>query len=499
PAAPAAGPARREDGCRPQGPQGLPLRGALLRPRTLLSAPRGQGGHTDQAGGQSLRDETAPPERRQHEAEEDCHTDLVRTDDSERSGEANLQAELQMFRAQWMFELAPGVSSSGLEPLPCRASSRGPGLKSVDARGKQEIAKEEKAKELFLKAVEEERNGALYEAIKFYRLAMQLVPDIEFKITYTRSPDSDGVGKRCVEDNKEDDKMADLLTDFQQQLTLQESSVKLCQPEVDVSQTHISALPMEVLMYIFRWVVSSDLDLRSLEQLSLVCRGFYICARDPEIWHQVCLKIWGRSCNKLVPYASWRDMFLERPRVRFDGVYVSKTKYIRQGEQSLDGFYRAWHQVEYYRYLRFFPDGQVMMLTTPEDPQSIVPRLRTKNTRTDAILLGHYRLSQETDNQTKVFAVIMKKKEEKPVDYHKYRYFRRVPAQETDHSFHVGLQLCSSGRQRFNKLVWIHHSCHITCRSTGETAVTTFDIDKMYTPLFFARVKSFTAYSEKPL
>lgn len=49
-----------------------------------------------------------------------------------------------MFRAQWMFELAPGVSSSGLEPVPCRASSREPGLKSVDARGKQEIAKEEK-------------------------------------------------------------------------------------------------------------------------------------------------------------------------------------------------------------------------------------------------------------------------------------------------------------------------------------------------------------------
>lgn len=31
-------------------------------------------------------------------------------------------------------------------------------------------------------------------AIKFYRRAMQLVPDIEFKITYTRSPDGDGVG-----------------------------------------------------------------------------------------------------------------------------------------------------------------------------------------------------------------------------------------------------------------------------------------------------------------
>ncbi|KAM9154586.1 F-box only protein 9 isoform 2-T2 [Pangshura tecta] len=381
------------------------------------------------------------------EAEEDCHSDLIRADDNERPGEANLQA-----------------------------------------------------RELFLKAVEQEQNGALYEAIKFYRLAMQLVPDIEFKITYTWSPEGDGVGKSYIEDGGDDDgKMADLLSYFQQQLALQESSVKLCQPDLDVSQTHISVLPMEVLMYIFRWVVSSDLDLRSLEQLSLVCRGFYICARDPEIWHQACLRVWGRSCNKLVPYTSWREMFLERPRVRFDGVYISKTTYIRQGEQSLDGFYRAWHQVEYYRYMRFFPDGQVMMLTTPEDPQSIVPRLRTKNTRTDAILLGHYRLSQDTDNQTKVFAVLMKKKEEKPIDYHKYRYFRRVSVPETEHSFHVGLQLCSSGRQRFNKLVWIHHSCNITYKSTGETAVSAFDIDKMYTPLFFARVRSFTAFSEKPL
>lgn len=36
-------------------------------------------------------------------------------------------------------------------------------------------------------------------------------------------------------------------------------------------------------------------------------------------------------------------------------------------------------------------------------------------------------------------------------------------------------------------------------RSTGETVVTAFDVDKMYTPLFFARVKSYTAFSERPL
>ncbi|XP_053315623.1 F-box only protein 9 [Spea bombifrons] len=434
------------------------------------------------------------------EGDGDRHPGILKTDENGRSGETNLQAELQMFRACWMSELTPGLNPGGGADIRSgKAGARGPVGKATEAKTKQELAKEEKARELFLKAAEQEQNGALYEAIKFYRQAMQLVPDIEFKINYNLSPEGDGVGKNFMDDASDDGKMTDLLAYFQHQLTLQEPSLKLCRPDHELNQTHISELPMEVLMYIFRWVVSSDLDLRSLEQLSMVCKGFYICARDPEIWRQACLKIWGRSSVKLVSYSTWRQMFLERPRVRFDGVYISKTTYIRQGEQSLDGFYRAWHQVEYYRYMRFFPDGQVMMLTTPEEPQTIVPRLRTKHARTDAVLFGHYRLSQETDNQTKVFAVITSKKEEKQSEYQRYRYIHRPPVQETERNFHVGLQICSSGRHRFNRLVWIHHSCQFTYKSTGETSVTTFDIDKMYTPLFFARVKSFTAVSERPL
>ncbi|CAM4725116.1 hypothetical protein PO909_019886 [Leuciscus waleckii] len=407
--------------------------------------------------------------------------------EDENSEDTNIQMELSAFRAKWMSELQP--SSGGKRSL----------QKSAELKRRQEIAKEEKARELFLKAVEEEQNGAVYEAIKYYKSAMLLVPDIEFRINYSRTPDPDRSGS-YLEDNEKDREIDDLLTYFQQQLTLGCDTMKLCEPETDTSQVHISALPFEVLMYIFRWVVSCDLDLRALEQLSLVCRGFYICARDPEIWRSACLRVWGRSCTKMLPFASWREMFLERPRVRFDGVYISKTSYIRQGEESLDGFYRAWHQVEYYRYLRFFPDGQAMMLTTPEDPLVVVPRLRSKNSRMDSIMSGHYRLSQDTDNQTKVYVVVSKRKEEQKVsEYQRSRFCRRNPVPEAERSFHVGLQLASGGRQRFNKLVWIHHSCHITYRSTGETVVTAFDVDKMYTPLFFARVKSFTAFSERPL
>lgn len=38
------------------------------------------------------------------------------------------------------------------------------------------------AKDLFLKGVENEQNGKLYEAIQYYRRAVQLVPDIEFRL-----------------------------------------------------------------------------------------------------------------------------------------------------------------------------------------------------------------------------------------------------------------------------------------------------------------------------
>lgn len=423
-------------------------------------------------------------------AEENADIGGTIEDEDESSDDPNLQVELNAFRAQWMSELKPNSGASGTSD---------PFLRAKGLRRTQDVAREEKATELFLRAVQEEQDGAFYEAIKFYRMAMQLVPDIEFKVHYSRPPDADRVGGNYMQDSDADGEIEDLLAYFEQQLTLESAFPKICNPEFEMTQVHISALPREILMYIFRWVVSSDLDMRALEQLSLVCRGFYICARDPEIWRLACLRVWGRNCTKLGLFKSWRAMFLQRPRVRFDGIYISKTSYIRQGEESLDGFYRAWHHVEYYRYLRFFPDGHVIMLTTPEEPLCVVPRLRTRNTRMDSVLLGHFRLSQETDNQTKVFAVVCKKKEEKTTEFQRNRFCRRNPAQEAEHSFHVGLHLSSGGRQSSNKLVWIHHSCHITYKLTGETVVTAFDLDRMYTPFFFARVKSYTAFSEQPL
>lgn len=427
-------------------------------------------------------------------------------DEQEAASEKNLNEQLEAFRERWRSELKggrPGGGTAREGPLPGGTAPQLPVPSPVQPgsqdRAKTTLGAEEQARELFIRAAELEQEGALYEAIKFYRQAMQLVPDIEFRVNdYEGENGSPGDvdNREAVEDNA----VTNLLTPFQSELSLQEAQPKLCRRDTESRQTHISALPVEVLVYVFRWVVSSDLDLRSLEQLSMVCRGFYMCARDPEIWRLACLRVWGRNTGKLSPYLSWRHMFLERTRLRYDGVYISRVSYIRQGEQSLDGFYSPWHLVEYFRYLRFFPDGLVMMLTTPDDPQSIVSRLRTKHTRIDAVLYGHFRMTQDSNGDTRVLSILTKRPDkERGGDFQRYRRYRRVPPPESEQRFHVELQLVCGGRQRFNKLLWLQHSCQVTCRATGETVVSNFDIDKKYASFFFSRVKSFTAFSEGPL
>jgi F-box protein 9 len=92
-------------------------------------------------------------------------------------------------------------------------------------------------------------------------------------------------------------------------------------------------------------------------------------------------------------YGSWREMYLNRPRLNFDGLYISKCSYIRAGEQSLDSFYRPWHLVEYFRYLRFFSDGFVVMLTTPDEPKIGVTKLKGKiDNRDPYVLKGNWTL-----------------------------------------------------------------------------------------------------------
>lgn len=67
-------------------------------------------------------------------------------------------------------------------------------------------------------------------------------------------------------------------------------------------------------------------------------------------------------------------MFRSRPRLRFNGCYISTVNYIRPGASTPSQI--SWntpvHIITYYRYLRFFRDGTCVSLLTTTEPVDVV-------------------------------------------------------------------------------------------------------------------------------
>lgn len=186
-------------------------------------------------------------------------------------------------------------------------------------------------------------------------------------------------------------------------------------------------------------------------------------------------------------------MYIERTRILFNGCYISKTSYIRCGENSFqDQFYRPIQLVEYYRYIRFFPDGQILMMTTSDEPSVGVGRLRHQTTYRKDIMRGHYRLNGEVVN-------IALKRTLQP---QQYRAGRRSSVIDTDtgsfHTFYLEMDIASTKKGKFNQLLWKNYSI-IQVKNKLETT-TNFELsNSKYPPLRFSRVKSYHAESECPL
>ncbi|XP_064488633.1 F-box only protein 9-like [Ornithodoros turicata] len=355
----------------------------------------------------------------------------------------------------------------------------------------------ERAKQMYIKGAVAEKSGHVYEAISFYRRAVQLVPDIEFRLadscfwsfTDDESEDSD-IGNKSEDETGVDDSSLPLY----QRIKLQHSSASTCQVASEQKATHISDLPREVFSYILRWVVSSDLDLLSLEAVSKVCRGFYLCARDPELWHLVCQRTWGLDCGQLLQYKSWREMYILRPRLRYNGVYINKTTYVRQGESSFqDSSYRPCFLVEYFRYLRFFPEGKVLMLTTADNPYLALGKLRSRRQVHSSVLVGRFHL-----DGNHLQAVLQRVKSHTGVKA-PYRRLRQHPVEpEAEQTFHVELELRTVRGRSNVQLVWRNYAIHTFWK--GEETVTTFELTQTTFPaLWFSRVKSFTSVAETAL
>lgn len=395
----------------------------------------------------------------------------------------DIESQLENFRENWQNEIQQQAKELKLK-------EGGPSV-NPDT--------EEQAKVLFLQGMKAEQAGSLYEAISFYKRAMHLVPDIEMRIDYSslirprrvRQESESSIGSVDLDDVEDD------LVYHLQRIRVQEDDNTICLPEYEQRSSHISCLPIEVLILVFKWIVTSDMDMKSLENLSQVCRGFYLCARDEEIWRHVCLKLWGVNCGSCKKFGSWRMMYIERPHLLFHGCYICKCTYTRPGEKSLDGFYRPWHVVDYYRYARFFPDGVMLMHTSSDEPMVMLSKLKSKQAREQGLLKGYYRILG--DRITGVLKRVKTKESSSAYLKHSRHREQMRNMHSNEQTYHVEFEITNAGKRKHSRLNWLQYAVHIRYKINDSESETVSDFElnnKSYPPLLFSRVKSYSSMFE---
>ncbi|KAI1475618.1 hypothetical protein F4774DRAFT_274410 [Daldinia eschscholtzii] len=297
------------------------------------------------------------------------------------------------------------------------------------------------ALDFYEKAVEREASGKLGDSLQLYRKAFRMDDNVDQSYRNKHFPGRwskpgqtnpsnapvtvPNTAHHSLDGGAPALSLPDLITSF--------SSLKIegAPPECEGVATPlcpISELPDEILIHILRDVAIADVG--DFVRLARVCKRLaYLVATEDQIWRRVCLGSefgfggmhyhWQRGINweplditqeladsdeiftleelarrrqeesrattnlllRGFYSSSWLTMFRRRPRVRFNGCYISTVNYIRPGQASAHQV--TWnspvHIVTYYRYLRLFRDGTAISLLTTDEPAHVVHHLTRDN------------------------------------------------------------------------------------------------------------------------
>ncbi|GER37740.1 F-box family protein [Striga asiatica] len=165
-------------------------------------------------------------------------------------------------------------------------------------------------------------------------------------------------------------------------------------PSLDTALIHRS-LPDELLLEIFLKMAPYTLG-----RAACVCRKWRYTIRSPVFWRIACLKAWqvfGVLENyKILQseyHGSWRRMWLLRPRLRTDGLYVSRNTYIRAGVAEWK-ITNPVHIVCYFRYLRFYTSGRFLYKNSWQKVKDVVKNMNFRASKVDCYS-GQYTLSED--------------------------------------------------------------------------------------------------------
>lgn len=410
------------------------------------------------------------------------------------------------------------------------------------------------ALEHYEKAAESEGKGRLGESLSHYRTAFKLDPRVQDKYKNKHFPAAKPFQSNTIPTTATTDTAAsagpatstvvktilpitDLIRSFENVRIEGELPPTQLSP---APPCPISQIPEEVLIEAIS--ATAQLDMPSLVRLSQVSKRLaYLISTEESLWrplmhhpdYGLAAMHWDYACTleweKLVEdsqlddldaefpktdavnpfrltlplsptYPTYRQMFRTRPRIRFNGCYISTVNYTRPG--AIGSNTLTWNHniliVTYYRYLRFFRDGTLISLLTTSEPSDVVPYLQKEYIHFQSqggglpqvvmkdSLKGRWYLSGDPYN-IKPAADTESNDTEEPVepeaegDIHietegvvsKYKYIMQ-------------LRFASAGRgARNNKLNWVGYWCHNKLTDdVGEFGL------KNDRPYFWSRVKS---------
>ncbi|GCE97629.1 hypothetical protein ZYGM_004290 [Zygosaccharomyces mellis] len=234
------------------------------------------------------------------------------------------------------------------------------------------------------RGVQKEKDGSMNDAIRFYREALKTHEGVE-KLYRKKLFEEHELEKRLEQlhlgsiDSKND------------KISLEE------QAEVNQDDSPrdpcwlLDILPPDVLSTIVRYVVLQSGE--SWLNLSLTCSFFNnLCFQEMDPYRTFAHLIYPKQhydemamdLNGISNIGVWekefwgtdyRRMLMERPYVKFGGIYISVVNYLRYGANQEGS--RSWlnpiHMITYYRYFRFYSDGGCLRLLTTDEPSMIVP------------------------------------------------------------------------------------------------------------------------------
>lgn len=140
---------------------------------------------------------------------------------------------------------------------------------------------------------------------------------------------------------------------------------------------HLLSLPSEILFTVF-----SLCEAEQLSTLAQVSRGMLPYAYDPRHWRRIAIKMWPKEAphlleRKLHQYKTWRQLCTQRPRLRTNAIFVVRHQFAKTSSRfASEEPVAPVFLVTYHRFLRFYTDGTVVSLVSPEMPHLVVRRVR---------------------------------------------------------------------------------------------------------------------------